>query len=214
MSCDAPNRIYAQYRNRPKFTAWMGVTHQIGGELCDAAEVVQQSYNIDINVGEQLDNIGRIVVVDRTAFHGIELEVYECDNEDVECGNDTAQCSQTSIDEDAALSDEYFRTLIKSKIEKNNSDATIEGMLDAVSMILGSSDSLRVIDGEDMTFSIEYHGPITSVERTLIYTKDVIPRPQGVQFRGFFEYHYITECDNDELMCGDELAQCAGPIEV
>ena len=210
----APDRVYAQYRNAPKAVAWYSIIPQITAELGLGLDQIRNSYDIDANVGEQLDVIGRIIVLTREIILNTELPVYQCDNEDAECGDDEIQCSQPFVADDQELSDIYFRSLIKAKVQKNNSDATIEGVLDAVSLILPTSGTLRLIDPETMAFTIEFYGLINDVERALLLSGLIVPKPQGVRFGGFLEGYNIVECDDDSMQCGDEEAQCVGLIGV
>ncbi len=211
-----PDRVYSQYKNRPKAEAWYAITDEVAQPLRDALDAVRLSYDIDLNVGAQLDVIGRIVVVDRNTIGDITFDVAECNADgDYECGDDiNAQCMPVSVIADQTLSDAYFRTLIRAKIVKNNSPATIDDVLDAVSQITPDVSWVRVIDPEDMSFFLETSSdPLTSIERYILLTEDIIPRPQGVRFGGFLEGQNLVECNADgDFECGDELAQCAGFI--
>jgi len=60
-----PNRVYAQYRDKPKAVAWYGIIPSLSSEIEDVYESVRKSYDIDANSGQALDVIGRIVVIDR-----------------------------------------------------------------------------------------------------------------------------------------------------
>lgn len=60
-----PNRIYAQYADKPKFVEWMNITRKIGLELKEGAEQVRKCFDIETAKGDALEVIGRIVVIDR-----------------------------------------------------------------------------------------------------------------------------------------------------
>jgi len=214
MSCEIPDRVYAQYRNAPKALAWYGITPSIAAKICDASDDVQLMYDIDLNVGRQLDIIGTIVVINRSILADIILEVFECNGDgDFECGDTEVQCSETSVINDAQLSDEYFRTLLRSKIAKNNSDSTADDILTAVSLITPNTPWERLNDPGDMSFSLETYSALTDIERTLILTKDIIPKPQGVRFSGFLEGVGLAQCNSDgDFECGDTSVECVGFI--
>lgn len=213
MSLNLPDRIYAQYRNKPKARAWYDITRSIGDELADAANAVALSYDIDGNSGEQLDVIGRIVVTDRNVLLDTKFTVYQCnDAGENQCGDTAVQCSPLSLVQDQGLSDEYFRVLLRAKIAKNNSDATLDGIIDACTIITPNAPWFRMSDNEDMSFSLENYNELTPIELSLLTTEGLIPKPQGVRFNGFLYGYGIVECGDDELQCGDESAECVGFI--
>ncbi len=199
MTCKGPDRIYAQYRNKPKTVAWLEIADTVGEGLCKAFEDIASSYDPYTATGESLDIIGRVVVIDRSVLQSIPLTVYEFnDNGEYEFNDDGEfQFSATSVIEDAELSDAYFRTLVLSKIVKNNSDATLDGIVESVLTIIPNANYVTVTDGEDMTFSIEINGELTDIQKELITTKDIIPKPQGVRFLGFVQTIGVAQFNAD-----------------
>lgn len=214
MTCRAiADRIYNQYRTKPKALSWYQITEELACQIADAYEEVRLSYDIDNATTYELDVLGTIVVIDREFIANVPLPTYQCNIDgDNESGDDEIQCSALSIADDQELSNDYYRPLIRAKIEKNNSDATIDGILRAINTIAPDIDVLRVIDNEDMSFSIEFYGLADPIIRDLLVAGDIIPKPQGVRFNGFLEGFDITECGEDEKMCGDESAECVGFI--
>lgn len=208
-----PDRIYAQYRDKPKAVAWYEIALKMGGSLVDAAEAVRKSYYIDKAVSQQLDVIGRIVVVPRSFIGNAPLNPAMCAEPDgAEFGDSGQMCSALTIAQDGQLSDELYRLVIKAKIIKNNGDATIENILNGMNFLLPKADVLRVTDGEDMSFSIEFYGEITNLERYALLSAGLVPKPQGVRFNGFLEAFDYTEFGDTTKMCGDTFAQCVGFI--
>lgn len=208
-----PDRIYAQYRNKPKAQAWYGITSKLSSGVYTAAKAVRNVYDIDGNSGEQLDIIGRIVVQPREFTGQVAMVPGWCassSNSPAECGDDAAMCSALSVDQDKQMSDELYRLAIKAKIIKNSSDAAIDSILDGMNFLLPNADVLRVTDREDMSFSIEFYGNITELERWALRNQSFVPKPQGVGFNGFLEGTGYVECGDDSLMCGDMLAECVG----
>lgn len=188
MIANIPDRIYAQYRNKPKAVAWYRIARELGGNIEAAAEAVRKSYDLDTAQGEQLDVIGRIVVADRSFLGAVELNPGVFDLTDgSEFGDDSAMFSALTIDQDATLSDDLYRLVIRAKIVKNNGDATIENILAGMNFLLPGAEVLRVTDGEDMSFSIEFYGQITNLERYALLNAGLVPKPQGVRFNGFLE---------------------------
>lgn len=210
-----PDRIYAQYRDKPKAVDWYSIARKLGGSLEDAAEAVRKSYDIDTAVGEQLNVIGRIVVAPRSFVGSIPMNpaLFDLTDGD-EFGDDGAMFSALTIDQDGQLSDELYRLVIRAKIVKNNGDATIENILDGMNFLLPQAEVLRVTDGEDMSFSIEFYGQITNLERFALLNAGLVPKPQAVRFNGFLEGFDMVEFGDMDAEFGDEDSEFAGFIGV
>jgi hypothetical protein len=210
-----PDRIYAQYRNKPKAVAWYEIARKLGGSLEAAAEAVRKSYDIDNAVEEQLNVIGRIVVAPRSFVGTLPMSpgLFALTDGD-EFGDEGAMFSSLTIDQDGQLSDELYRLVIKAKIIKNNGDATIENILDGMNFLLPNAEVLRVTDGEDMSFSIEFYGQITNLERFALLNAGLVPKPQAVRFNGFLEGIGMVEFDDMDAEFGDEDAEFVGFIGV
>lgn len=208
-----PDRIYAQYRDKPKAVAWYEIAEKLGGSIEAAAQAVRKSYDIDAAIGEQLNVIGRIVVAPRSFVGSIPMNpgLFDLTDGD-EFGNDDAMFSALTIDQDGQLSDELYRLVIKAKIIKNNGDSTIENILDGMNFLLPTADVLRVTDGEDMSFSIEFYGQISSLERFALLNAELVPKPQAVRFNGFLEGFDMVEFGDVDAEFGDEDAEFVGFI--
>ncbi len=148
----APNRVYAQYRDKPKALAWYNIVPTLATQVETAFNDVRYSYDIEANEGQALDVIGNIVDI-------------------------------TRVDAD----DEVYKILLRAKIAKNNSDATLDSIVTAVRFITGVQ-SVSVNDGEDMTFTVEFTEPLNEQQRNILNEYDLVPRPQGVKFLGFNEF--------------------------
>lgn len=209
-----PDRIYAQYRNKPKAIAWYAITREAAAELDTAAQAVRRMYDIDNSIGAQLDIIGRIVVADRNFLANTPLTVSQFGDVDAEFGDLDAVFSALSIGTDSEMSDEFFRLVIRAKIVKNNSDATIESILDGVTFLVPTANVIRVIDGEDMSFSIEFNGNLTDLERWALLNAKLIPKPQGVRFNGFLDSYIPSEFGDIDAEFGDTDAQFHGYVGV
>ncbi|MFL1549773.1 DUF2612 domain-containing protein [Pseudomonas sp. D47] len=208
-----PDRIYAQYRDKPKAVAWYAIARALGGSIEAAAEAVRKSYDIDTAAGEQLSVIGRIVVAPRSFVDSMPMNpgLFDLTDGD-EFGDDEAMFSALTIDQDGQLSDDLYRLVIKAKIVKNNGDATIENILDGMNFLLPKAQVLRVTDGEDMSFSIEFYGQITDLERFALLNAGLVPKPQAVKFNGFLEGFKMVEFGDLEDQFGDEQSEFAGYI--
>lgn len=211
---NVPDRIYAQYQDKPKAVAWYAIARALAGDIEAAAEAVRKSYDIDTAEGAVLDVIGRIVVVPRNYLGTVAMNPGLFDLTDgAEFGDDSAMFSALSLDQDSQLSDEFYRLVIKAKIIKNNGDATIDNVLFGMNFLLPGANFLRVNDeAEDMTFSIEFYGQITDLQRYALLNANLVPKPQGVRFNGFLEGYGMLEFGDTDAEFGDESAEFAGYI--
>lgn len=208
-----PDRIYAQYRNKPKAVAWYKITMSLATQIASVANAVRVMYDIDAASGEQLDVLGRIVVVPRDFLGYVSLNpgfFAAQDDDPGEFGDDSCMFSALSIDNDSKMSDELYRLAIKSKIIKNNSGATIEDVLFGINFLLPNAQILRVTDNEDMSFSVEFYGTITELERWALLNASLIPKPQGVKFNGFLEGVGYVQSGDTAYEFGDTNAQFTG----
>lgn len=182
------NRVYAQYLTRPKAVRWYGIIRELADPLYGSIWAVRKSYDIDRARGEILNVIGRIVVAGRNFTAQPELFPGLFDLTDgAEFGDDEAMFSELSVAQDGVMSDDLYRLVIKSKISKNNGDATIESILDAVSFLLPKATDLRLVDSDDGDFYIEYKGEMTNLEKWALTNNDLVPKPLGITFTGFVE---------------------------
>ena len=212
---NVPDRIYAQYRNKPKAVAWFDIARRLGGDLDAAAQAVRRSYDIDTAEGEALDVIGRIVVVPRSFLADVPMSpgLFALTDGD-EFGDTEAMFSPLTISQDQELADELYRIVIRAKIIKNTGDATIENILYGMNFLLPNAQVLRVADGENMTFSIEFYGEISNLERFALLNATLVPKPQGVEFSGFLEGLGISEFGDESAEFGRESAEFIGFIGV
>ncbi len=180
------NRIYAQYSTEPKAVEWYNIVPTISDELLTAYDDIKATYDIDSQAGEQLDVIGRVVVQPRNIDFPVDLIVAECGDDTKECGDSTATefSALTGLD-NTGLTDEQYKPVLKSKIQINTSDVTIDGIITAVNTILSNSFVSQLNDNEDMTFDIVITGTLTATEISLLNSVGFIPKPQGVGFGGY-----------------------------
>lgn len=150
------SRVYAQYRDKPNLVAWLLINAAIANTFEAVLEKIAASYDIDNADTNQLDVIGRIVGIGRYYAAG------------------------------ATLTNDIYRLVLKSKVWKNNSDATIDSIIQGVSFITGIT-KVALVDNEDMTFTIQFFQPLTQTQRDAVTYFDIVPRPMGVMLRGFEE---------------------------
>jgi hypothetical protein len=184
-----PNRIYSQYRSKPKLVDWMNIARKLGGDIGSAAQAVRSSYDIDTATGEQLDVLARIVVIDRGFIANIPLDQhrFKPDSDTQTRMGGSATMSAKTASSDTLMSDGILRIAIKAKIAKNNGDATITSILKQMMAIAPGIEYLSVIDNQNMTFAIEFSGEVDILTRWALFNADLIQRPQGVELLGVAE---------------------------
>jgi hypothetical protein len=188
----APNRVYVQYRNDPPTVAWFNIIPTVAGEIYNVYEQIRESYDIDKASGELLNIIGRIVDIDRSYETKIVFEVNQWGSQASQFGGNGIQYKTTGKNINNEVSDVIYRMLIKSKIAKNNSNATLDDIVTSLKYIVGV-DKVRVIDNRDMSFSVSFGEELNDTSRFVIDNFDIIPRPQGVRFSGYTEEPSITQ---------------------
>lgn len=210
------NKLYAQYREHPDAVSLSEIPAHFTNQFVSASGSVRDSYDISSNSGEALDVIGRIVGRDRSYIESRTFDVYECNSSgEFECGDSSAQCSAVSAAHDSDLSDQYYRYLLRAQIAKNSSDATIDSILTVVNTAVPALNALRLVDGENMTFSIEFYGSIDPIARDLLISGEIVPTPAGVEFVGYLQGVNMSVCNSSgEFECGDSAAQCVGFLGV
>lgn len=167
-------RMYAQYADKPKAVAWYNIVPTMASEIFTACNAVTASWDIDTNTQEQLNVIGRIVVIDQPW--------------------------------EVIADDEIYRLLLKSKIAKNNSDATIQGIIGAMSFIFPNN-SVTISDYEDMSFDVTFENIITPTQVNILSQFDLVPKPQGVRLRGYAVPPLSTIYGNEDAVYGNEDSQ-------
>ena len=185
---DPLRRVYAQYRDKPKLVAWMQICTTLGADIYQTAQQIRKSYDVDTVSNELLNIIGRVVVLPRNFIAPVSLNppmVASAANTPWDVGMDDQQLSELTTDSDSGMSDEIYRLGIKAKIVKNNTNATIEDVLAGAAFLLPDANVVRVVDNEDMSFSIEYTGTITDLQSYALTNASMVPKPQGVTFNGF-----------------------------
>jgi hypothetical protein len=155
----AQGRVYVQYKDKPKFVQWMGVFGEMANQFEPVFEGISGSYDIDSATSYELDVLGNIVGVNRSFEGVLGLPSQELNND-------------------------AFRMLIRAKIAKNNSDATLDGIITALQFVV-ETDEIRINDPEDMSIEIVF-GSLTSLETQVLAAFDIIPKPQGVNVAGLF----------------------------
>lgn len=186
------NRTYAQYADKPNITKWLDILPSQGLALYDTAQLVRTSYDINNATSYELDVIGRIVNQPRDFESFIEIVTDQFGDGFAQFGGTSIQFGNSSNRISQQVSDDIYRILIRAKIAKNNSDATIESVL-ANAVFVSGVDNVVVIDRENMSFGISFVEALDEITRYMFLNFNIIPKPQGVRFLGFVEEPTLTQ---------------------
>lgn len=200
-----PNRIYSQYRDKPKAVAWYNILPTIANELFNTADRTRLSYDIDNATTHELNVIGNIVGASRSFESQVTFETNDFGEVGVQFGGFEIQFQTIGQSITQEVSDEIFKILIKAKISKNNNNGTIDGMLGALQFIIPDNIS-RIIDHDDMSFSVSFGEELSSLQVMILNNFDILPRPQGVEFLGYVDETNLTQFGGNNSF-GDDRAQ-------
>lgn len=204
----ASTRVLAQDRQFNKNFQFLTIYPRVAMSMYQAAQDIKNILNIDKS--KDLDLIGRVVGV-RRLHEEKPLNGRSLGNKRCVVGNKYAMCKAATWDQAKDLSDEIYRMVLKSKVIKNTSRATLMDIERGVSSFVKSS-NVHVIDEQDMSFRLKFIGQMSPVERYVIDNYDIIPRPQGVKFLGFTQTALSPMLGKSFVVCGNRKAQCMQSI--
>lgn len=183
----AQSRVYAQYRNKPKTMDWIAINGDLGNEIELAYQDIAASYDIDNAGTNELDILGRIVLIGRSFEAKVLTDAFLFGA--AQFG--AAQFRPGSGVGIQQLNNDVYRLLIKAKISKNTNDATLDSIINALDFIVETT-GIKIDDPEDMSFSLIFD-TLTQLENLVIRIFDIIPKPQGVRYSGFVDLSAVTQ---------------------
>lgn len=199
------DRIYSQYRNKPKAVDFFEIVPSISEQISTAYNQICNTYNIDEMFKANLDVIGRIVVLSRSYERTAVSGQPEYGGLDDQHGGTQIQYGTTIATIKDDLSDAMYKLLLKSKIAKNNRTTSIDDTARAIEFIFSDPEP-RVINNYNMSFNIVFSKTLTDLDRFVLAYLDPIPTPQGVRMSGYLEG--ITEAQYGDIEYGDPNVQC------
>lgn len=184
---DYTDLITSEHINKPKFNALVTLIGQAFSDIVDVAQSIPAAYDIDNAIGAQLDVIGEWVGRPRVvedildvAFFGFQddgaaLPFGELINPSIG-GRFYEQFE--GFASSSTLADPEYRTILKAKIVRNQWDGTTGGLEAALTYVFGVP--CAIVDNGTLSLQIFIGRPITAIEKTLLSTFDLLPRPAGV----------------------------------
>ena len=155
------DRVISEHKDKPNFIAWMSAALDKVQGIKDVNNETTAALDIDLAAGVNLDVSGQIIGVKRL------LSFQPLDGSS------------------PILDDETYRFLIKAKVEQNKWQGTIEELYSLwENLAVGfPTVDLQIIDNQDMSFEINFLGPIqvASLGIELILNGYIIPKPEGVR---------------------------------
>lgn len=196
--------LILQYAGKPKFSAFIkAIAKQVTPINSATGNLllsdIQNGFNIDDAVGAQLDLLGKYIGLARTyvdvdIIAGNYFDLIEYDQSEIPDTSrgftdylDFETKEGETLDYDkvtsgaARLSDFEYRTLLKLKIVRNNKDATMKTIDDALFMFF--QDDLFFEEVGTMKLVYWYQASLRDIV-SFAFDRDVIPRPAGVKITG------------------------------
>lgn len=199
----AKDLLIQQYREAPDFNAFLEAFTARLQEVEVADDDLLNKRGIDNAVGENLNVIGRIVVLDRPFTDPNPEEIFTFDNPS-EIGGPFTDVAGTQIGgywigldpiENQKFSDAQYRFILRAKIIYNTSDATIPDMHKYIGFVFDAETSIINRIG---AIEISVTRPIGRQERIIL--DRTFPLPAGVRLA----YISYSSEDNPFGFAGDE----------
>lgn len=180
---DWTRTLLAQYANSPTLLAFCQAAFNNFDQAANYDAFFDTVWNLDSAAGWGLDVLGRIVGVSRVIqvntagkFFGFE----EAGNASADPFNQAPFYAGEATTSNFPLSDALFRTLIRAKAYANICGGSIPSLNQLLLTLFPGRGNIYVTSGGNMSMTITSTFAMTLVERAMLTTTGVFPRPQGV----------------------------------
>jgi beta-lactam-binding protein with PASTA domain len=180
-------RITSEHNQKPKYMALVNFLCSVMGDIAQACAAIPAAFDLDLAVGNQLDIIGLWVGQPRviqsillTGFFGFADDVEALpfgELTDPSKGGRWYELNEPSTGT-ATLGDTAYRTLLKARIIRNQSNGTTPEIEASLLDIFGAP--CIIADAGTLSLAITVPVPITPEEEALVGPLDLLPRPAGV----------------------------------
>lgn len=190
------SRVLKQYQESDKFLAYLTATLSIANELEAVLQSLFYLADIDSMRGVQLDTIGSIVGQSRYVPDTVVLSFFgfEDTNGAATFGEETNLSIGSRFLEEGedylgttVLEDPEFRILIRARISRNNSQATPENIMAALSYLFQTL-YVNIDSRGGMEISLAIGRPLTSIEKVIVRQLNLLPTPMGVDLGSVVTY--------------------------
>ena len=166
------NLLTSEYKLAPNLNAWLTAKLQPFANVNSCLASMNEKFDLDVAVGQQLDFLGQIQNISRTVGF------------------------QPSDSVSPVLDDTTYRLLIKATIAANLWQGT-ESELYPIWKTLFPGGSITIVDNQNMSCTIVMSGTFTSIIQDLIANGYIVPRPEGVLYNYAFSELPIFGFDED-----------------
>jgi hypothetical protein len=163
--------ITSQYKNSPKFQAWVECLLTPFVDTQELAENLYTYFDIDTAFGKQLDMLGEIIGAKRLLPF------------------------QPTID-NPLLDDNTYRFLLKAQILKNFWDGTNQDIYDKWDILFNDL-AISLKDNQDMTITVIFIGELSQLKKEMIEYGMIVPKAQGVRMFYSFSIPPLFSYDQD-----------------
>ena len=186
----ALGEITSLHHDKAKYRAFITAVIRQMQPLVDAAEQMMLWRDIDEAQGDALLKIAEIVgapiipPVETAAYIGFDDQTYALPMWDDLVAGTIGGRWRDGSEPSTAYSYEAQRIVIRAKILKNHSHGYTPEIQQSVALLF-SAEMAFVHNNKDMSFDVNVAAILTPVEIELIRDYDILPRPAGVQIKGF-----------------------------
>jgi len=184
---DAKNRVITQYKDATSTKKYLDAALVLANELEQVFCDLLLKRFIDTAEGVVLDNIGELVGQPRILVAATATDFFGFDGEPDALGFTDLLAPETggrfralgeATTGNIPLVDEDYRLFIRARIIKNDTRATREDIISMIVFVLGAS-GVEVIEG-NRNYRVDIGLLLTDIQRALILTTDLLPKPQGI----------------------------------
>lgn len=179
--------ITSEHNQQPQFMALVNLIAGAIGDTTAAITSLTAAFDLDQAVGVQLDAIGLWVGQPRVITNVLLLGFFGfADNAAALTFGEISNPSiggvfyeqDATYQQSTTLSDSDYRTILRARIVRNQSNGTLGAVEQALSFIFNVP--AKVSDIGNLSLAIIISAPITQTQQALLSTLDLLPRPAGV----------------------------------
>lgn len=172
------DKITSLYKTKPNFMAWLNVLLTPFNDCATLMNEMYQYFDLDSATGVQLDYLGKIIGIKRV------IVLSTADIDDIVDIDSVLDIDTLSVSSGQLVDDDY-RFLLKATIIMNTWDGTIPSLYERWQTIFPSQ-AINIYDNQDMTITVTLAGNYTDVQKSLILSGYIVPRPAGVLINYYF----------------------------
>lgn len=213
------SRVATQYTASEKFLAYIRALLDSSAELEAVLQRVAEQADIDLAEGVNLDVIGEIVGISRIIPSSVQFSFFGFQDTPAALGfgeEGEPGIGARFYDEGepylgtTVLNDPEYRLLIRAKIVKNHARGTNEDIISGLAYLFYSGNDVPVVveDVGGMAIQVAIGRQLTYLEKVLISSLDILPRPAGVRISQRVTYsasnYFGFDGQNGALSFGEE----------